>query len=118
MACCKQIGISKLPIVCVNVDGYYESFRLMLERGYKDKMLYLKPSDLVHFEPNAEKAIAWVEEQVASMEKSGVNVKIPSIQRRKNSGWNLFNVWNPTLQNISMFAAGIIVATVIQKRNS
>jgi hypothetical protein len=31
MACSRQIGLSTLPIVCVNVDGFYEPFRTMLE---------------------------------------------------------------------------------------
>lgn len=61
MACARQIGLSKLPIVCVNVDGFYEPFRIMLERAGEDQLLQLEPSHIVHFERSAEDAVRWIE---------------------------------------------------------
>mmetsp|Transcript_15290 Transcript_15290/g.23808 ORF Transcript_15290/g.23808 Transcript_15290/m.23808 type:complete len:301 (+) Transcript_15290:70-972(+) len=63
MACAKQIGLIDIPIVCVNVDGYYENFKQMLQRAHKDDLIYLAPDDIVHFEPSAKDAIRWIENQ-------------------------------------------------------
>merc|ERR1712071_119637 len=63
MACARNVGFTSLPIVCVNVDGYYESFRSMLERAYSDKLIHHPPDYLVHFEPNSQLAVKWIEEQ-------------------------------------------------------
>jgi hypothetical protein len=63
MACARNIGLTTLPIVCVNVDGYYENFRAILERASQDELIKLKPHEIVHFEPTAEAAVKWLEEQ-------------------------------------------------------
>ncbi len=75
MACARNIGLSKLPIVCVNVDGYYESFRLMLDRANEDQLIKNPPDDILHFEPTAEAAIRWVESQCAKVSKPLVRPK-------------------------------------------
>mmetsp|Transcript_61926 Transcript_61926/g.182942 ORF Transcript_61926/g.182942 Transcript_61926/m.182942 type:complete len:191 (-) Transcript_61926:174-746(-) len=66
MACSRNLGLTDLPIVCINVDGFYEPFRSILERAHNDQLLH-KPhhSEIVHFEPSAERAVAWAEEEVA-----------------------------------------------------
>mmetsp|Transcript_27754 Transcript_27754/g.39018 ORF Transcript_27754/g.39018 Transcript_27754/m.39018 type:complete len:304 (-) Transcript_27754:171-1082(-) len=63
MACAKQLGLIDIPIVCVNVDGYYESFRQMLQRADDDRLIYFAPDDIVHFEPTAKDAVRWIETQ-------------------------------------------------------
>lgn len=63
MACARNIGLSNLPIVVVNVDGYYEPFKQMLERAYMDELIKLKPEHIVHFVPTAEDAVQWLEGQ-------------------------------------------------------
>jgi hypothetical protein len=63
MACARNIGLSNLPIVVVNVDGYYEPFKQMLDRAYIDELIKLQPENIVHFVPTAEDAVRWVEEQ-------------------------------------------------------
>jgi len=79
MACARNLGISNLPIVCISVDGYYDAFQSMLERAYTDKLLRLKPQDIVHYEPTAEKAIRWLE-QIA---KNTPNPNSNTIQKRE-----------------------------------
>jgi hypothetical protein len=61
MACARNLGLTKLPIVCVNVDGFYDPFRLMLQRAWEEKLTKLQPSDIVHFENTAEEAVQWIE---------------------------------------------------------
>ena len=61
MACARGIGLSNLPIVCVNCDGFYDPFHEMLVRAYHDKLTKFKPHELVHFESTAEAAVKWVE---------------------------------------------------------
>lgn len=81
MACAKQIGLTRLPIVCVNVDGYYENFRQMLNRAYEDELTYLKPHEILHFEPTAEAAVRWIEEQAAQGTQAAVQ---PKVRRRES----------------------------------
>lgn len=82
MACAKQIGLTSLPIVCINVDGYYENFRQMLERAHEDELTYLKPHEILHFEPTAEAAVRWIEEQAAIQEKEPPKVQ-PKLRKKK-----------------------------------
>eukprot|EP00977_Amphora_coffeiformis_P027805 scaffold34646_cov173-Amphora_coffeaeformis.AAC.11 len=62
MACARNIGLSTIPIVCVNIDGFYNPFRVMLERAWADKLTKLKPEQIMHFAETAEEAIRWLEE--------------------------------------------------------
>jgi hypothetical protein len=61
MACARNIGLTKLPIVCVNIDGFYDPFQRMLERAWEDKLTKLAPGDIVHFENTAQDAVQWIE---------------------------------------------------------
>lgn len=63
MACARHLNLNQLPIVCVNVDGYYEPFREMLHRAYKDKLIHLPPDQIVRFASGAEDAVRFVEGQ-------------------------------------------------------
>jgi hypothetical protein len=63
MACARNIGLTNLPIVVVNVDNYYENFKQMLDRACKDELIKVKPEEIVHFVPSAEGAIKWIEAQ-------------------------------------------------------
>lgn len=62
MACARNIGLTSLPIVCVNVDGFYDSFHQILVRAYSDQLTKLRPDEIIHFEDNAIDAIRWIEE--------------------------------------------------------
>lgn len=62
MVCARNIGLSSIPIVCVNIDGFYDPFHQMLVRAWKDRLTKLRPEQLVHFADTAEEAIRWVEE--------------------------------------------------------
>ena len=60
-ACARGIGLTKIPIVVVNVDGFYDPFLVMLQRAYEEKLTKLEPHQIVHFENTAEGAIQWIE---------------------------------------------------------
>jgi uncharacterized protein (TIGR00730 family) len=62
MACARGIGLTTLPIVCVNVKGYYEPFKQMLMRAYQDGLTKLEPHQIVHFVPTAKEAVRWIED--------------------------------------------------------
>ena len=49
MACARHLGMISTPIVCVNVNNYYEPFRQMLKQAYDDSLIKLKPSEIIHF---------------------------------------------------------------------
>jgi predicted Rossmann-fold nucleotide-binding protein len=63
MACARNLGLTALPIVCVSVNGFYDSFREMLERAYGEGLVKNKPDDVIHFVPSAEEAVRWIELQ-------------------------------------------------------
>ena len=50
MACARHVGFHSMPIVCVNVDGYYDNFRVILDRAHEEELLYKHPREIVHFE--------------------------------------------------------------------
>ena len=99
MACGRQVGFVNVPIVCVNVDGYYESFRQMLERAHEDQFLYKLPSDILHFEDTSEKAIEYIEgymegkadddQKRAEKSKKKVIKRKPSMLQRMGSVYNM-----------------------------
>lgn len=82
MACARHLGISNLPIVCVNVDSYYEPFRKMLYRAYEDELIKLKPEDIVHFAPTVEEAVRWIEIEV---EKNSAEANPKKFDRRSST---------------------------------
>lgn len=91
MACAKQIGLIKIPIVCVNVDGYYDPFKQILERAHADKFLYKHPSEILHFEKTAKAAIEYIEKSLAGGEKDTGKIVLkrkPSMLRRMMSAFN------------------------------
>lgn len=68
MACARHIGLHHMPIVCVNVDGYYDNFMTILQRAHDDELLYKHPTEIVHFEDTSEQAVMWVEQFLADPE--------------------------------------------------
>jgi hypothetical protein len=85
MACARGIGLTNLPIVCVNCNGFYEPFREMLVRAYSDKLTKLEPHELVHFEPTAEAAVRWVETICGGRSTSVPSAKSRSTPARETS---------------------------------
>jgi predicted Rossmann-fold nucleotide-binding protein len=71
MACAKGIGMSTIPIVCVNCDDYYGPFQDMLLRAYNEGLMKHVPEDLVYFVETPEEAVRWVE----AMNSKGAKAK-------------------------------------------
>ena len=61
IACARNIGLSSTPIVCVNINGFYDPFRVMLQRAWDDKLTKLSPEQIMHFADSSEEAIQWIE---------------------------------------------------------
>ncbi|CAM9694273.1 unnamed protein product [Phaeothamnion confervicola] len=61
VACEKSLGFVDrlLPIVVLNVGGYYDGSIQQLERAHQDGILYLPPRDLLHFADTPEAALAF-----------------------------------------------------------
>ena len=81
MACARNIGLSNLPIVVINVDGYYEPFKQMLDRAYLDELIKLEPHQIVHFVPTAQEAVKWIE----SNNKANIYGLQPKLKRRESA---------------------------------
>jgi uncharacterized protein (TIGR00730 family) len=80
MACAKNVGLSDIPIVCVNVDGYYEPLRQMFQSGQDQQMVKIATEDILSFVPSALDALRYMEQQL-----EGKSSKCPTIQRRKSA---------------------------------
>ena len=84
MACARHLNLNKLPIVCINVDGYYEPFREMLEKAYKDELITLLPEDIVHFASSSEEAIQWIELEKLEDRSEESRRQAKSFRRKKS----------------------------------
>lgn len=82
MACARHIGFHALPIVCVNVDGYYNDFKSILMRAHEDELLYKLPEEILHFEDSAEAAVKWIEAYLATEATKPEQDQKKVIQRR------------------------------------
>lgn len=86
MACSRAIGLTDLPIVCINVDGFYEPFRSILQRAHDEQLLHMPHNEIVHFESSAERAVIWVEEESARRRrKKEQEEAAPSGPRRRKN---------------------------------
>ena len=106
MACARHLNLNQLPIVCVNVDGYYEPFKEMLHRAYADKLIHLPPHEIVRFASNAEDAVRFVEGQKLDESK----------ERRSPSGSPELSWPRLALTFVAGAAVGIIAATKVKLR--
>jgi hypothetical protein len=79
MACVRNLGLTNLPIVCVSVDAFYESFRTILELAYNEGLVKNRTEDVVHFVRTAEEAVRWIEQRNA---KGAPVQALPSVQKR------------------------------------
>jgi hypothetical protein len=95
MACARTLGLTTLPIVVVNADGYYESFKQMLDRVWLDQLLKLKPEEIVHFVSTAEDAVKWVEEQ-GKVKLDGLQ---PKLRKRESALKKSSFMDSPSLAN-------------------
>jgi hypothetical protein len=57
------------------VNNFYDPFKLILERAWKDNLTKLRPDQIIHFADSAEQAVKWVEDVTSE----------PSPVRDKNS---------------------------------
>lgn len=108
MACARHLNLNNLPIVCVNVDGYYEPFREMLHRAYVDKLIHLPPDQIVRFASGAEDAVRFVEDYGKQTEQ-----KLPTPEKAKskeNAGVSqrqlLLAYFAGIVSGIAVYAAG------------
>ena len=82
MACARHIGFHSMPIVCVNVDGYYDNFKAILSRAHEDELLYKNPDEILHFEETAEAAVKWIESYHARAESTTQQQQKKVIRKR------------------------------------
>lgn len=114
MACARHLNLNTLPIVCVNVDGYYEPFREMLNRAYADELIRLPPHEIVQFASSAEDAIRFVEgEMVEEIVSSHVDNNKLYAKKKGESPWCNLNL---ALTFVAGAAFGVVIATSIVRR--
>ena len=79
-ACARNLGLTSLPIVCVSVENFYQSFHEMLQRAYSEGLVKNPPDKVVHFVPTAEEAVRWIEQQ----KEKQYTEKIPTVRKRSS----------------------------------
>ena len=92
MACARNLGIIDMPIVCVNVNGFYNDFQSMLQRAQQDDLLYHTPQHILHFEDTVLGALQWMERQLGP-EPEIKKLSNSDEEDRKRLGW--VSCWNP-----------------------
>jgi len=113
MACARHLNLNQLPIVCVNIDDYYEPFRDMLDRAYYDELIRLPPHEIVHFASSAEEAIRFVEEHDGKEVNDADKKQYTNKQyiRKCNSPWS-----NLALAFVTGAAFGVVIAISLIRR--
>lgn len=131
-ACLKGIGLSATPICVVDVNGFYEGFRMQLQRAQDDLLLYGDPDRLVHFETTPEGALNWCEAQLKDPDRvkrnrqtqptkrisSATSVPATGDASRQSAGRLTFvlpgNISSTTFSKHSSWVCGVAaVATVV-----
>jgi len=115
MACARQLNLNQLPIVCVNIDDYYEPFRDMLDRAYYDELIRLPPHEIVHFASSAEEAIRFVEEH------DGKEVNDNDAGKKQYTNKRYIGKRNPPWSNLALTfvtgaAFGVVIASSLIRR--
>jgi uncharacterized protein (TIGR00730 family) len=111
MACRRNLGLYNKPIIAVNVDGFYDGFRVMLERAHTDKLLANKPKQIVTFVSSAEEAVEESEKQVAALAAGGGEVK--KLKLKGTGRW-----WRNALRKYGtagVFVAGVVLGGVLAR---
>jgi hypothetical protein len=80
MACAKNLGLMDLPIVCINVDGYYDHLLHLFHRGYNDGLIKVMPHETFRFESTAAAAVKFIESEVLSKKRR--TSKASTVQKR------------------------------------
>jgi hypothetical protein len=95
----RQIGFSRMPIVLLNVDGFYDGSIDQLQVAYEQGITYLPPEDLLHVETEVEAALDWLEAEVlknreeeAEEEATGKSRRRGLMRKRDFSLHHLFHV--------------------------
>uniref|UniRef100_A0A7S4ELD4 Cytokinin riboside 5'-monophosphate phosphoribohydrolase n=1 Tax=Pseudo-nitzschia australis TaxID=44445 RepID=A0A7S4ELD4_9STRA len=122
MACARHLELNALPIVCVNVDGYYEPFREMLDRAHHDKLIRLEPETIVRFADSAEEAVRFVEGPVVyAADKNvcvdaGVDEEAVAARRRKRQRQRQRQQYNGPWENLVLtFVVGTLFGIAVAR---
>ena len=133
-ACARNIGLSSTPIVCVNINGFYDPFRVMLQRAWDDKLTKLRPEQIIHFADSAQEAIEWIEavqgtkpedqQVVPNPTKASGILRLSSVMNASTMGttessMGLREIWNVThLVGLScVFALGFVAGNLFAKKS-
>ncbi len=85
VACHNSVGLGKIPIVVINVDGFYDGIIMQVNRTAQDRMLYATPDDTLHVEAGVAGALKWCEAKVAALEKEGKGSDAVVLQARSTT---------------------------------
>ncbi|CAM9807680.1 unnamed protein product [Chrysoparadoxa australica] len=66
-----------IPVVCINVNGFFDGFRLQLQRAHDDGLLYKDPKESLHFVETAKEALEWCIHKVQQLQAEGKDPTTP-----------------------------------------
>jgi len=105
MACLKQLRFTKIPLCILNIDGFYDGFRIQLERAHQDKILYQHPDDIVYFATTPEEALNWCLNEISknqtisehqtfvpTREVDGTSQAVPQLKSLRDDDYRVINI--------------------------
>lgn len=66
-------GMTKKPIVLVNLDGFYDGFLMQLHRAHLDGILYGSVSSYIHVESNVLSALDWCVQELVNHSQGAIH---------------------------------------------
>ena len=127
MACSKALGLITIPIVVVNVDGFYSPFRDIMVRAFNEKLLYQPPDEIIRFESSAETAVDWLETRFSRIKSeeqhkrsrphlSSVGSRVGGVLDEYNDNREVTKTTTLFMKLSLAFACGIIIGSSLTKK--
>lgn len=109
MACHNSVGFGTIPIVVLNVHGFYDGIIQQVQRAAEDKMLYASPDDTLHVEATVEGALAWCATRVAALQAEGKGAGSDAVVLQSRTTTFIFRRRHSFLLGMAVGAVGAIL---------
>lgn len=109
MACHNSVGFGKIPIVVLNVHGFYDGILAQVARAAEDKMLYTSPDDTLHVETTVQGALDWCAKKVEALKAEGKGAGSDAVVLQSRTTTFIFRRRHSFLLGMAVGAVGAIL---------
>eukprot|EP00960_Hanusia_phi_P039650 753969-Hanusia_phi.AAC.1 len=100
-----SLGFKNIPIVVINTNGFYDSFKAMMAKATEDKLIYKGPETLVRFESSVVAALNFAEKMHVTNKDSQ--------KGKSSSGGRMEHRGSKAEKGIAYpFVAGVLFGTI------